>query len=218
MSYKPFMKKSIWVILVAFVASCTPTKIVVPLEEGQVQVGATLGRPKINSGSLPLLGMYVAKGMSENTTAYGAAQLSSALFGAIQLDGGVVKGLRPSQGLTPGFSYSYGGNVFISARDYAVRVYPEAGANMFWQRGPHILNVSANSWLDPTWFLAEYGRGQILAPSLGAGYRLRYKWLEVQAEYKIVNPTREIHVPQAYVPSTLGLGGRGFYWGAAINF
>jgi hypothetical protein len=75
MSYKPFMKKSIWVILVAFVASCTPTKIVVPLEEGQVQVGATLGRPKINSGSLPLLGMYAAKGLSENTTAYGAAQL-----------------------------------------------------------------------------------------------------------------------------------------------
>ena len=90
MSYKPFMKKSIWVILVAFVASCTPTKIVVPLEEGQVQVGATLGRPKINSGSLPLLGVYAAKGISENTTAPygGAAQLSSALFGAIQLDGG----------------------------------------------------------------------------------------------------------------------------------
>ena len=88
MSYKPFMKKSIWVILVAFVASCTPTKIVVPLEEGQVQVGATLGRPKINSGSLPLLGVYAAKGISENTTTYGAAQLSSALFGAIQLDGG----------------------------------------------------------------------------------------------------------------------------------
>ena len=61
------------------------TKIVVPLEEGQVQVGATLGRPKINSGSLPLLGVYAAKGVSENATAYGAAQLSSALFGAIQL-------------------------------------------------------------------------------------------------------------------------------------
>ena len=69
MSYKPFMKKSIWVLLAALVASCTPTKIVVPLEEGQVQVGATLGRPKIHSGSLPLLGIYAAKGVSESTTA-----------------------------------------------------------------------------------------------------------------------------------------------------
>ena len=218
MSYKPFMKKSIWVLLVGFVVSCTPTKIVVPLEEGQVQVGTTLGRPKINTGSLPLLGVYAAKGVSANTTVYGSAQLSSALFGAIQLDGGVVKGIRPAQGFTPGFSYSYGGNLFVSSRDFATRIYPEAGANMFWQKGPHIINISANSWVDPTWFLAEYGRGQILAPSFGAGYRLRYKWLELQAEYKIVNPTREIQVPQAYVPSTLGLGGRGLYWGAAINF
>ncbi len=218
MSYKPFMEKTIWVILAAFVISCTPTKIIVPLKEGQVQVGATLGRPQINTGSLPLLGVYAAKGLSESNTAYGAAQLSSALFGAIQIDAGVVKGLRPSQGFAPGFSYSYGWNVFFSARDYAVRVYPEAGVNMFWQRGPHILNISSNSWVDPTWFLTEYGRGQILSPSLGAGYRLRYKWFEVQAEYKIVNPIRKIYIPQAYIPSTLGLGGRGFYWGAAINF
>lgn len=218
MSYKPFMKKSIWVILAACIASCTPTKIVVPLEEGQWQTGATLGRPQINTGSLPLLGVYAAKGMSATTTAYGAAQLSSALFGTVQLDAGVVKGIRPSQGFTPGFSFSYGGNLFVSSRDFATRIYPEAGANMFWQQGPHILNVSANSWLDPTWFLAEYGIGQIFAPSFGAGYRLRYKWLELQAEYKLVNPTREIHIPQASVPSTLGLGGRGLYWGAAINF
>jgi hypothetical protein len=218
MSYKPFMKKSIWVLLAAFIASCAPTKIVVPLEQGQVQVGATLGRPKINTGSLPLLGVYAAKGVNANTTAYGSAQLSSALFGAIQLDGGVVKGIRPSQGFSPGFSYSYGGNLLVSSRDFATRIYPEAGANMFWKKGPHILNVSANSWVDPTWFLTEYDRGKILAPSFCAGYRLRYKWIELQAEYKIVNPTREIQVPQAYVPSTLGLGGRGLYWGAAINF
>ena len=80
MSYKPFMKKLIWVLLVGFSVSCAPTKIVAPLEEGKVQVGATLGRPQINTGSLPLLGIYAAKGVSANTTAYGSAQLSSALF------------------------------------------------------------------------------------------------------------------------------------------
>ena len=51
-----------------------------------------------------------------------------------------------------------------------------------------------------------------------AGYRLRYKWFEAQLEYKILNPTREIHIPQAYVPNTSGLGGKGFFYGIAINF
>jgi len=205
-------------MLVGFCMSCAPTKIVAPLQEGQVQVGATLGSPMVNSGSIPLMGIYAAKGISNSTTAYGAAQLSSALFGTIQLDGGVVKGMRPSRGILPGLSYSYGGNLFVSSRDYATRIYPETGINVFWQQGAHILNVSANTWVDPTWFLTEYNRGQILAPSLGAGYRLRYKWIEFQTEYKIVNPTREIMIPQAYVPSTFGLGGRGLYWGIAINF
>lgn len=204
--------------LIGLCMSCAPTKIVVPLQEGQVQIGATLGRPKVNSGSLPLMGIYAAKGISNATTAYGAAQLSSALFGTIQLDGGVVKGLRPSSGILPGLSYSYGGNLFVSSRDYATRIYPETGFNVFWQQGSHILNFSANTWVDPTWFLTEYNRGQILAPSLGAGYRLRYKWIEFQTELKIVNPTREIMIPQAYVPSTFGLGGRGLYWGIALNF
>lgn len=218
MSYKRFMRKSMYFALLGFCMSCSPTKIVVPLQEGQVQIGATLGRPKVNSGSIPLMGIYAAKGISNTTTAYGAAQLSSALFGTIQLDGGMVKGLRPSSGILPGFSYSYGGNLFVSSRDYATRIYPETGFNVFWQQGAHIINLSANTWVDPTWFLTEYNQGQILAPSLGAGYRLRYKWIELQTEYKIVNPTREIMIPQAYVPSTFGLGGRGLYWGIALNF
>lgn len=218
MSYKRFMRKSMYFALLGLCMSCSPTKIVVPLQEGQVQIGATLGRPKVNSGSIPLMGIYAAKGISNTTTAYGAAQLSSALFGTIQLDGGVVKGLRPASGILPGFSYSYGGNLFVSSRDYATRIYPETGFNVFWQQGAHIINLSANTWVDPTWFLTEYNQGQILAPSLGAGYRLRYKWIELQTEYKIVNPTREIMIPQAYVPSTFGLGGRGLYWGIALNF
>ena len=212
------MRKSIYCCFIVLFMSCAPTKIVVPLQEGQVQIGATLGRPKVNSGSIPLMGIYAAKGISNATTAYGAAQLSSALFGTIQLDAGVVKGLRPSSGIVPGLSYSYGGNLFVSSRDYATRIYPETGFNVFWQQGAHILNLSANTWVDPTWFLTEYNQGQILAPSLGAGYRLRYKWIEFQTEYKIVNPTREIMIPQAYVPSTFGLGGRGLYWGIALNF
>ena len=197
--------------LLGLCMSCSPTKIVVPLQEGQVQIGATLGRPKVNSGSIPLMGIYAAKGISNTTTAYGAAQLSSALFGTIQLDGGVVKGLRPSSGILPGFSYSYGGNLFVSSRDYATRIYPETGFNVFWQQGAHIINLSANTWVDPTWFLTEYNKGQILAPSRC--------WLPVALqvdritnEYKIVNPTREIMIPQANVPSTFGLGGRGLYW------
>ena len=197
---------------------CTPTKVVVPLEEGQWQIGVTQGRPQINEGYLPVIGAYAAKGVSSTKTNYGGIQFSSLLLGAVQLEGGQVKTLIPQQGLKPGISCSYGAQSFLSTRDYAFRFYPEAGLNAYLQKGPHILNASANTWVDPTWFLADFGRGQILAPSLSAGYRLRYKLLEAQLEYKILNPTREIHIPQAYVPNTSGLGGKGFFYGIAINF
>jgi hypothetical protein len=90
--------------------------------------------------------------------------------------------------------------------------------NAYWKIGPHIINVSANTWVDPTWFLSENNKGRILSPSFGVGYRFRYKWIELQAEYKLLNPTREMHIPQASIPSTNGLGGKGWYWGAAMNF
>ena len=210
-------------LFVAFYAvimavSCTPTKVVVPLNEGQWQIGVTQGRPQINEGYLPVIGAYAAKGVSSTKTNYGGIQFSSLLLGAVQLEAGQVATLVPQQGFKPGISYSYGAQSFLSTRDYTIRFYPEAGLNAYLQNGPHILNASANTWVDPTWFLADFGRGQILAPSFSAGYRLRYKWFEAQLEYKILNPTREIHIPQNYIPSTAGLGGRGTYWGIAINF
>lgn len=210
-------------LFVAFYAvimavSCTPTKVVVPLNEGQWQIGVTQGRPQINEGYLPVIGAYAAKGVSSTKTNYGGIQFSSLLLGAVQLEAGQVATLVPQQGFKPGISYSYGAQSFLSTRDYTIRFYPEAGLNAYLQNGPHILNASANTWVDPTWFLADFGRGQILAPSFSAGYRLRYKWFEAQLEYKILNPTREIHIPQNYIPSTAGLGGRGTFWGIAINF
>ena len=211
-------KPLIVIALGVLMASCAPTKIVAPLEEGAWQAGATLGRPQINDGSLPMLGVYAAKGISNARTIYGGAGLSSSLFGAIQLEGGVVKEITEPVGWKPGFSISYGANSFISARNADLRVYPDAGANMYWKRGAHIAHLSANTWIDPTWFLTRYDQGRMLAPSLGAGYRFRYRWMEIQAEYKLVNPTRALVVPQANVPGINGLGGRGFYYGIAINF
>ena len=220
MSYKPLtMVRSILSLAVIFLAaSCTPTKIVVPLEQGQWQVGLTQGRPQINEGFLPVLGGYAAKGVSDSRTNYGGIQFSSLLLGAVQLEGGQVRSWIPQDGFKPGISWSYGGQAFMSTRDYAFRFYPETGINAYWQKGPHILNASANTWVDPTWFLADYNRGEIIAPSLSAGYRLRYKWIEAQVEYKMLNPIRELHIPQAYIPSTVGLGGKGVYYGIAINF
>ena len=198
--------------------SCTPTKLVVPLQEGQWQIGVTQGRPQVNNSYLPVLGAYVAKGVSDTKTNYGGIQFSSLFLGAIQLEGGRVATLIPHDGFRPGISYSYGAQTFLSTRDYAFRIYPEAGVNAYLKQGPHILNASINTWVDPTWFMTDFGRGQLLAPSFSAGYRLRYKWFEAQVEYKVLNPTRKLQIPQNIIPDTFGLGGRGMYLGVALNF
>ncbi len=212
------LRNIFWVLLVPILVSCAPTRIVAPLEKGVRQFGATLGRPRVNDGSLPLVGVYVAKGLSDVKTFYAGAQLTSLYLGTIQVDGGIVKTVTMPNGMIPGVSWSYGANSFVSSRDAAFRLYPESGVNAYWKIGPHILNVSANTWVDPTWFLSENNKGRILSPSFGVGYRFRYKWIELQAEYKLLNPTREMHIPQASIPSTNGLGGKGWYWGAAMNF
>ena len=212
------VRLSLTCLALMLASSCAPTKIVKPLDKGQWQLGGTVGRPQINDGSLPILGVYAAKGVSENGTVYGGVQISSALLGSAHVEGGQVKLWREQNGLKPAISWSAGAQALMSTRDYAFRLYPETGVNAYWHRGPHIVNASANTWIDPTWFLTDYGRGQILAPSFSAGYRFRYRWIEAQVEYKILNPTREILVPQADVPNTLGFGARGIYWGVALNF
>ena len=57
------MKIKLFAVLgaVFMAVSCTPTKVVVPLNEGQWQIGVTQGRPQINEGYLPVIGAYAAK-------------------------------------------------------------------------------------------------------------------------------------------------------------
>lgn len=212
------LRRILFLSVILLAVSCAPTRIVAPLEQGQKQVGVSMGRPQINDGSLPLLGIYGAKGVTNSKTIFGGAQLTGMMLGTLQFDGGVVKSIGPKNAEGLGVSWNYGANAFISARDGAFRLYPESGINGYYKVGPHYLYASANSWLDPTFFMTRYGKGLPLAPNFGAGYRLRYRWVELQAEYKILNPIKDIVVPQAYVPGVAGMGGRGWYFGAAVNF
>lgn len=212
------MKKIVLACGVALsLASCAPSKVIAPLDEGQWQVGVTSGRPQINDGSLNLLGFYAAKGMQHEKTGYGGMQITSALLGTVQLEGGVLHGIRPSQGWSPGFSWNSAGHLAVSTRDGATRFYPEATGNAYWKLGPHILHATAGTWVDPLFFQARYGKGNPVAPHLGAGYRFRNKWFEAQIEYKLLNPITELVVPQATVPGVSGYGARGWYYGIAIQ-
>jgi hypothetical protein len=212
------LKQILSTAVILLAVGCAPTRVVVPLEKGQTQVGASLGKPQVNDGSLPVLGVYAARGLSESTTAYGGLHLSSALLGTVQLDGGVVKAISEPSADGIGFSYNYGGNLFVSTRDGAARIYPDAGINAFYKAGPHIFYTGANTWVDPTFFLTRYGKGSPVAPSVAAGYRIRYKWLEAQVEYKLLNPIEDVMIPQASIPGIAGRGGRGWYYGLAFNF
>ena len=42
--------------------------------------------------------------------------------------------------------------------------------------------------------------------------------IKAQVEYKVLNPTRNLQIPQNTIPNTFGLGGRGMYLGVALNF
>lgn len=200
-------------------SSCHTSRAIKPMEEGEWRIGANYGGPRVNDFNIPLMSAYVARGATEQTTQFAGLNITSLMFNTVQLDFGELRGIRPYSSLaSPGLSWYWAGNSLLSTRDYAYRLYPEIGANAYWTYGVHTWHISGALWTDPTFFMTEYGKGQLLAPAFTAGYRMRWKALEAHVEYKLLNPTQDLVIPQATVPGLYELGGRGIYFGAAINF
>tara|TARA_B100000768_G_scaffold162301_1_gene162856 strand:- start:668 stop:1327 length:660 start_codon:yes stop_codon:yes gene_type:complete len=196
---------------------CNASRVVSPLELNEWRLGGAIGGPQVNSERLPLMSIYMAKGITKEKSFYSGLQIVNLGFQSLQLDAGLVTRLKKSKGFSPEVNLKTGLNAMMSFRDAATRVYPEIGILSTWKLKRFMPYFGSDLWIDPTYGLTEFGKGSLLHPSLQTGVRYLGKYLEFGIEAKWLNPTRTFIIPQQDVPSFLGIGARGLYFTIAYR-
>jgi hypothetical protein len=217
----PMKHASLWLVAsicgaLAF-SGCNASRVVSPLEEGEWRIGGAVGGPTVNTSRLPLMSVYAAHGHSAKQTRYTGLALTSLGFQSLQVDAGALHQLIPGAGWSPEINANLGGNLLVSFRDGAPRVYPHVGLQSVWHYKKLLPYVGTENWIDPTYGLVDGGKGSLIHPSLHTGLRYVGKWFEFGIEGKWLNPTRTFVIPQQTVPTFLGTGAYGLYYTLAFR-
>lgn len=213
--FKVFAGTSI--LMVLLLSSCNASRVVSPIEAGEWRIGGAVGGPTVNTSRLPLMSVYAAHGHSENQTRYAGLALTSLGFQSLQLDAGTLQRIIPGSGGTPEVNANLGGNLLVSFRDGATRVYPHIGLQSVWTYKKFMPYIGTENWIDPTYGLVDGKKGSLIHPSLHSGIRYLSKRFEFGVEGKWLNPTRSFVIPQQTVPTLLGRGAYGLYYTLAFR-
>lgn len=201
--------------------SCNSTRIVRPLAKKEVAVGIDFGGPIIDFKSLkipvPFSSVTAAYGIDSTFTAFGSVYITSAIFGTVHWDMGVVKEiLKPQKGYIPGLSVGLNTQMMVDVFKGNFRVYPILDVNLYWQYLPkhrHYFYLNWGSWFD-FW---DRAHGQvntnIYYPSVALGHTFENKKMRYTLEVKMIAP----NIGNGGTPLKFnGTEGQGS-WGAYIS-
>ena len=140
-------------LLLAVCWSCTPSRYVRPLAEGETAVTASLGGPMLKNFDAPIpvpnISVAAGYGVREDLTAFGGLNLLSGAFGNIHLDLGVSKSFLRPEGWKPGLTVTPGVNLVAGLNpNGGFRVWPVLDANAWWEYGQkgHYCYAGLGSW------------------------------------------------------------------------
>jgi hypothetical protein len=180
-------------LLTIFISvACNPTRVVKPLNKGQLQGGVSLGGPAITMGSLPVLlpltSVHAAYGYSNITSIFGSIQTTSLLFGVLHTDIGVTQHIKKQNGYVPAISTSAIANLMIDWWEWRPSILPQIDLNFYWQykQKPHLIYTGLQNWFEPRTTRA-HGEKQPenWLPSLSLGHqwvKQKYNW-QLEARY-----------------------------------
>lgn len=193
--------------------SCTPSRVVRPLEKGQKTVSAHLGGPLIGfSGTtipVPFTTVHYAQGITDKTTAYGSIHTTSLLFGVFQTDIGACQQIYFNDSLRFGISVNPALNLAFDKWEKKFKCWPQLDINAYWEikSKKSFVYGGIENWFE----LAKYkahGVPQknhwLIAPQIGYTY-VRKKW-NYAFETKFMAPNI-INTPN--VVEYRGIGGKG---------
>lgn len=182
------------ILLIIFLASCSPTRFVKPLQKKQSAATVSVGGPLIKYGTatipIPFLTANYGYGVDSTLTGFASFNITSALYGNFQLELGATKQLITQKKYLPAFSTTIQLNSIFRNKD-AFKVYPQIDLNLFWEYGKrrNYIYLGASNWfeLSRKRTLGESQPNQwIFSPLIGHVFNGK-KW-NINIEAKIIAP------------------------------
>ena len=177
--------------------SCTPSRFVNTLPEGETQVGFSLGGPMQNLFGLtiptPYSSVVVGHGLRDDITLYGGLHTTALVFNTLQTDLGVTKRLYQSdssQLWIPDVSGSFTLNTLLEMKDGAFDLFPQIDLNAVWKYGENKNNffyLGVSNWFDLSKNKAHNepkDNPVIFNPHIGNTWQ-KNKW-SLTVEYKVM--------------------------------
>lgn len=174
--------------------ACAPTRFVKPLDKKQQAVNLSLGGPLIDYSSLiipmPFLTATYGYGIDSTLTGFGSLNITSAVYGNLQMEIGATKRLLPQQGYFPAISINPVANIIYRNKD-ASGLYPELDINAYWDhnKGRNFFYIGVSNWFELKQKRA-FGEKQqnhwLITPMIGETF-VRRKW-NYTVEAKIITP------------------------------
>lgn len=145
--------KILIVISSCFIFSCSPTRFVKPLDKKQHAANVSLGGPLIKYGKatvpIPFLTANYGYGIDSTLTGFGSVNITSALFGNLQLELGATKRLLKQNGYFPAISISPVANIIYRNKD-AHKFYPQLDINAYWDynKRKNFFYIGVSNWFE----------------------------------------------------------------------
>ncbi len=143
------------ILIVSLFFSCSPVRLVKPLQKGEKAMGSNLGGPIINFAGapipLPYTAAFFAKGITDKTSAFGGLHLTALAFGVMQLEVGACRQLWANQSKTLGLSVSPAMHFAVDRWDWNFRFWPQIDCQLYRTfANQSFIYAGVGNWFEPT--------------------------------------------------------------------
>jgi hypothetical protein len=174
--------------------ACSPSRFVKPLRKKESAANISFGGPLIKYGTstipIPFLTADYGYGIDSTLTGFASINVTSALFGNLQMELGATKQLLLQKKYRPALSTTIQINPIFRNKD-AFKIYPQIDLNLFWEYGKrkNYFYLGACNWfeLSKKRTLNETQKNHwIFTPLLGHSFSGK-KW-NLNIEAKVIAP------------------------------
>lgn len=216
------------IILFCFSVSifaCAPSHFVKPLEKKQHAANLALGGPLIKYGNatipVPFLTATYGYGIDSTLTGFAAINITSGLYGNLQMEIGATKQVLKQNKYIPGISFNPVIN-FIYHDKNAKKLYPQLDLNLFWEYGKrkNFVYIGIDNWFELSQkraFGVKQQNHWIFSPMIGHTFAGK-KW-NFNIEAKIIAPNlSNKNIVVEYQTPLNKRGTMGIYFGYTRKF
>ena len=225
MKLNHFLSFSVAFFCLAVFNSCSPIKYIKPLDKNQHAATVSFGGPLIEYGAgtipIPFLVANYGYGIDSTLTGFASFNITSALFGNVQMEVGVTKQLLKQNKYMPGLTVTPVANIIYRNKD-AFKLYPQLALNAFWEYGKrkNYAYMGLDNWFELARKRAydiKQANHWMFVPSIGHSFTGKKGNFNIEAKIIAPNLSNEGIVVD-YVTPLKGRGAFGIFVGYTRKF